>query len=81
MHSKKPDSPNPKKKNNDALKSIAKYGSIAFQFGILSGLGFYGGYELDNYLGNEKPVFAALFSVIGLALAFYVVFKDLKKNK
>ncbi len=72
--------PKPKKNNPDALKSIAKYGYIAFQFGVPAGLGFYGGYQLDAYMENSKPVFAAIFSIIGLAIAFYTVFKNLKNK-
>ena len=84
MHSKKQDSlrkKNPKKKNNnEALKSIAKYGGIAFQFAGLGGLGFWGGLKLDNHLNNEKPVFAAIFSIVGLALAMYLAIKDFIKK-
>lgn len=81
MHSKKPDlPPSQKKRNNEALKSIAKYGGIAFQFAGLIALGFYGGLKLDGYLDNEKPIFAAVFSIIGLLLALYIALKDFIKK-
>lgn len=68
------------KKNKTNLNNIAKYSGIGFQFIAVVGAGFYGGYQLDKYLSNPKPVFAAIFAFIGVVLGIYLALKDFIKK-
>jgi len=41
--------------------------------------GVYGGVKLDAYLELETPIFTLLFSLLSVALAMYVVIRDVSK--
>ena len=80
MHSKKQDSRIPKKNNNRKFFNYAKYSGIAFQFAALIGLGFYGGSRLDKYLELQKPIFTAVFALLGVIIGIYFAIKDFIKK-
>lgn len=63
------------------LHNYAKFSALAFQTGIIM-FGFaYGGIVLDDYLDMSKPLFTLALSLVGIALALYLLFKDLLKPK
>ena len=41
----------------------------------------FGGYYLDQYLGNRIPVLTVVLSLIGIAAAFYLTLKDLIRSE
>jgi len=47
---------------------------------IIAG-GTYGGHKLDQHYGNKTPVFTIILSLAAIALAMYLVLKDLIKPK
>lgn len=49
---------------------------------LIIGGGCYGGYKLDQYFKNTTPVYTIILSLLSIALALYIVLKDLiKPNK
>ena len=67
--------PNPEK-----INSYARYSGIAFQMIVIILAGVYGGIKADQWLNTKRPVFTAIFSLIGVILAIYTVIKDLLKK-
>jgi ATP synthase protein I len=64
------------------LNDYAKYSGLAMQMAAIIGGGCYGGYKLDEYVGNkETPIYTIVFSLVSIALAMYVVLKDFIKPK
>lgn len=61
------------------LDSYARYSGLAVQMAVIIGGGCYGGYKLDAYFHNDKPVYTIILSLVSIALAMYVVLKDLIK--
>jgi hypothetical protein len=59
---------------------FAKYSAISFQMLATIGLFAFAGYKLDESQNNKTPVFATLFSFVGVVLSLYMVIKQLNKN-
>jgi len=58
----------------------ANYLGYAFQMGILTFLGAYGGMKLDEKTGNHY-IFVILFSLIAITLSmYYIIRKELPKK-
>ncbi len=64
-----------------ASNQFLKYSNMAIQMGISIGLGAWGGHKLDVYYKNQKPIFTAILSLVGIAAALYLVLKDFIKPK
>lgn len=74
-------SKNPEEKSqNKPLNSYAKYSSLGLQMAVIIGGGCYGGYKLDEYYKNTNSVFTIIFSLLSIALAMYVVLKEIIKS-
>lgn len=67
----------PKKKNN--LKNIAVLSGIAFEMGAIIFLSAKGGIWLDEHYGNEKRIFTAIATLLGVAISIWVVLRQLKR--
>lgn len=67
-------------KGKKALKSYARYSSIAFQMLVIILAGVFGGRELDRWLDLGFPVFTLGFTILAVLLAIYTVIKDLLKK-
>jgi hypothetical protein len=52
---------------------------MALQMALIIGLGVFGGQALDEKLNKEFPLFTLIFSILAVALAMYMVIKDLSK--
>lgn len=80
------DSNNPKKrktekKNDDPLKSYARYSGMAIQMiVIISGM-TYAGVWLDSRREGETPVFTLILSLLGVFAALYTSLKDFIHKK
>ncbi|MFO0321486.1 MAG: AtpZ/AtpI family protein [Bacteroidota bacterium] len=61
------------------LNAYAKYSSLGIQMALIISIGCYGGYRLDNYFHNTTKIFTIILSLSSIALALYVVLKDLIK--
>ena len=70
-----------KAKYDRSLNNYARYSSIAFEMLFIIAIGVFGGVKLDERL-QTMPLFAIICSLAGLAIAVYVVIKDiLHQNK
>jgi hypothetical protein len=64
----------PKKKSQ--LNTYAKFSGIAFQMIAVIGLGSYGGVKLDEQYPNLYPMFTLICSLASVAMAMYLVIKQ-----
>ena len=72
----------PDRKPQKPLSAYAKYSSLGVQMAVIIGGGCYGGHKLDEYYQNKTPVFTIVLSLVAIAIAMYIVLKDLiKPNK
>lgn len=60
--------------------NYAKYSGIAVQMLAIILLGVFGGVKLDEWLAIKFPLFTILFSMLSVAIAIYVVIKDVLKK-
>lgn len=66
-------------KEKNPLSSYAFYSGLAFQMGIIIAGGTFGGIKLDEKL-NTKPLFIIICAFASIAIALYLVIKDLPKS-
>ncbi|MBD0779677.1 AtpZ/AtpI family protein [Maribacter sp. ANRC-HE7] len=69
----------PKKKNN--LRNVAMLSGIAFEMGAIIYLAAQGGMWLDEHYQNEKRIYTAIATLFGVAIAIWVVLRQLKRIK
>jgi predicted MFS family arabinose efflux permease len=70
-----------KKRSNNPLHDYARYSSIAFQMLAIICGGIFGGYWLDKWLKWGFPVFTLVLSLFSVALAIYVVIREVLRPK
>lgn len=68
------------KKEKKALKTYARYSSIAIQMLVIILAGVFGGRELDKWLDWGFPVFTLVLTILAVFLAIYTVIKDLLRK-
>jgi hypothetical protein len=71
----------PKKNQPDDRNAYMRYATMGTQMMVIIGLGVFGGYKLDNWLGLKIPVFTLILSLLSVAGAIYLSVKDLIKKK
>ena len=65
--------------NNNGLKNGIALTGIAFEMGIIIYLAVKGGNWLDAHYETEKNYFTVLATLLGVAIAIWVVLKQLKR--
>ena len=79
----------PKKKNNNhskekgsPLKDYARYTGMGFQMLVIIVIFVWAGNKLDEHMASEKPIFTAIFAVVGVLVGLYTSLRDFigKKN-
>ena len=78
--SKNPEEKPKEQQQNKPLNSYVKFSSLGLQMAVIIGGGCYGGYKLDEYFHNTNSVFTIIFSLLSIALAMYVVLKEIMKS-
>ena len=73
--------PNSPKKKQPTPESYMRYATMGTQMLVVIGLGVFGGYKLDQWLGMKFPVFTIVLSMVSIAAALYVYVKDLLKKR
>ena len=66
-------------KKKKQLNNFAKYSGIGIQMLVIIGVGVFGGYYLDIWLGNRFPVFLIILSLLAVGIAIYHSIKDFIK--
>jgi Sec-independent protein secretion pathway component TatC len=69
----------PRKKNN--LKNFAMLSGVAFEMGAIIFLAVKGGVWLDEHYQNDKRIFTAIATLLGVAISIWVVLQQLKRIK
>ncbi len=69
------------KKEEKPYSAYVKFSALGLQMAVIIGGGCYLGYKLDEYYYNTNPVFTIILSLASIALAMYVVLKDIIKPK
>jgi hypothetical protein len=69
----------PPNKNN--LKNVAMLSGIAFEMGAIIFLAAKGGIWLDEHFNNEKRIYTAFATLIGVAISIWIVLRQLKRIK
>lgn len=72
----------PKKNNLDdekqPLNAYVKYSGLGFQMIGIIGAFTYAGYKIDEAQNSTTPIYTAILSLVGVAIALYIVFKGIK---
>lgn len=61
--------------------SIVKYSGLAFQMIAIILVVLFAAFKLDEYLGNEFPLFTIIGAFVGVILSLYFALKDLFRNR
>ncbi len=68
-------------KGRNPLKNIAILSGIGIEMGFIIFLFAKGGIWLDQHYQTEKRIFTAIATMVGVAIAIYVVLLQLKRVK
>ncbi|MCX8148268.1 AtpZ/AtpI family protein [Thermaurantimonas aggregans] len=63
------------------MNTYLKFSTLAFQMAAVIGLLTYAGVKLDKRIENPYSLFTILGALLGIAISFYFVFKELKNLK
>ncbi|MCO4293509.1 AtpZ/AtpI family protein [Solitalea sp. MAHUQ-68] len=66
-------------KRRALLRSYARYSGMGFQMIAIIGAFAFGGVKLDEYVKGEHPWFTILGCLLGIALSFYFIIKQLQE--
>lgn len=80
MMNKERKSTDEKAKGNQ-LSRYAYYSGLGFQMIAIIGVFTFIGYKIDEWQGNEKPIFTAILSLIGVCSSLYTVIRSVNKKK
>lgn len=57
------------------------FSGMGFQMIAVIGAFAYLGHKIDESKGNERPVFTAIFGLLGVGISLYSVIKSIVKNR
>ncbi len=63
------------------LDSYVRFSGLALQMGVIIFLFAWGGQKLDKHLQVSFPIFTLTGSLLGVAVAIYLVIRDLYRQK
>jgi len=73
---KKPD----ENEDLNGLSKYAYYSGLGFQMIAIIGVFTYIGFKLDEWMLNEKHVYTAVLSLLGVCISLYSVIKSVNKK-
>lgn len=73
------DSDSSSDKSKKSVNKFLRFSSMGIQMGVTIGLGAWGGTKLDEYYQTEKPIWTIVLSLSAIAIAFYLVIKDINR--
>lgn len=65
----------------NSLSKYAYYSGLGFQMIAIIGVFTFIGYKIDEWQGNEKPIFTAILSLVGVCASLYSVIKSVNKKR
>ncbi|HYK77775.1 MAG TPA: AtpZ/AtpI family protein [Daejeonella sp.] len=69
------------KSEKKALNSYVKYSAMGFQMIAIIGICTFIGYKIDENRHAHHLLVTALFSLIGVALALFLIIRSVKNNQ
>lgn len=72
---------NPNRKPQKPLNSYARFSSLGMQMALIIAGGSYGGHKLDEHYDNRTPVWTIVLSLVSIAIALYLVLREVIKPK
>lgn len=66
--------------DENSLSKYAYYSGLGFQMIAIIGVFTFIGYKIDQNSDNEKPVFTAILSLVGVCISLYSVIKSVRKQ-
>lgn len=71
------------REQDSALKTYARYAGLGFQMLVIILIFAWAGSKLDERSANEKPVYTAILSLLGVFVGIYTALKDfiIKKDE
>lgn len=76
---RKSSSPNRQENGRRMLRDYARYSNLAFKLIAVILAAFFIGRQFDRWIDTGLPLFALLFSTIGLVTTIYLLIKELNK--
>jgi len=67
-------------KETNSLSKYAYYSGLGFQMIAIIGVFTFIGYKIDERMSNEKPIFTAILSLLGVVVSLYSVIKSVNKK-
>ena len=68
-----------KKSKKNLPESLLKYSGMSTKIALAILAGVYGGKYLDEYWALKTPIFTLILSMLGLALALYIIIKETRQ--
>lgn len=68
-----------KRSKKNLPNTLVKYSGMSVKIAIAILAGVYGGQYLDEYWGLATPIFTLILSMLGLALALYIIIKETRQ--
>jgi F0F1-type ATP synthase assembly protein I len=59
--------------------TLVKYSGMSTKIALAILAGVYSGKYLDEYLALETPIFTLILSMVGLALALYIIIRETRQ--
>jgi len=69
----------PEEDGRPMLKATAQFSAVGIEIGICIGLGFYGGYRLDEWL-ETTPYLTFILGALGIGAAIKVLHRIIKRT-
>lgn len=70
----------PFKETTRRTNTFIQYSSIGFQMLATIGLGVWGGIKLDEWQGNQKPIWTLVLSLFAIGSSLYLFIRSLPKQ-
>lgn len=70
----------PLKDTTDKATSYVRYSGMAFQMLASIGLGVWAGLKLDEWQGNENPIWTVVLSLTSIGASLYLFIRQLPKE-
>jgi F0F1-type ATP synthase assembly protein I len=69
-----------RKGGENNLSKYTYYSGMGFQMIAIIGVFTFIGYKVDQSMGNQKDIFTALLSLLGVCISLYSVIKTVNKQ-
>jgi len=79
-HPHKVEKPDPLTRTTEKATSFTQFSGIAFQMLGTIGLGVWAGLKIDEWQGNQRPVWTIILSLTAIGASLYLFIKQLTRE-